>query len=289
MTKFGPAGNSLSFYDDGNKHTEQAAEWLSKKGLTAYEYSFGRGVRMTKETAEKIGTAFAAQNIEVSVHAPYFINLANPDEDMIEKSFGYITQSLTKCNELGGKRVVVHTAACGKCERAVAVDRAKRRLEQLCEILDRDYKFDFLVCLETMGKLNQIGTVEEIIDFCRLSEKFCPCFDFGHINSYMRGGLKTKDDFRRVLDYAVDGIGYDRAKNMHVHFSHIQYADKGEIKHLTFQDTKYGPFFEPLAELFVEYGFTPYVICESDGTMAEDALTMKTIYENVLQNQGSVL
>ncbi len=131
-----------------------------------------------------------------------------------------------------------------------------------------------------MGKNNQIGTVEEVVDFCLIDDMFYPCFDFGHINSYMHGGLKTKDDYRRILDYTVDKLGFEKASRMHVHFSKIQYGDKGEIRHLTFADDKYGPEYAPLAELFDEYGMSPYIVCESDGTMSDDALAMKNMHKN---------
>ena len=96
----------------------------------------------------------------------------------------------------------------------------------------------------------------------------------------MHGGLKTTDDYRRILDYTIEKLGFERASNMHVHFSKIQYGDKGEIRHLTFADDKYGPEYAPLGRLFEEYRMSPYIVCESDGTMTDDALTMKKMHEN---------
>ncbi|MCH5155559.1 MAG: TIM barrel protein [Clostridiales bacterium] len=279
MIRIGPSGNSNSFYASGRKHTFQEGEFLHALGLNAFEYSFGRGVSMSDETADKIKTEFGKYDIAISVHAPYYTNFANPDPEMIDKSIGYILQSLYACNKMGGERVVFHPAACGKAVRADAVAATKRNLKLLAERC-RDITFPFKLCAETMGKLNQIGTVEEIVDFCLIDDMFYPCFDFGHINSYMRGGLKTKDDYRRILDYTIDKLGFDKASNMHVHFSKIMYGDKGEIKHLTFEDSKYGPDYAPLAELFDEYKMSPYVVCESDGTMSDDALIMKNLHKN---------
>lgn len=279
MIRIGPSGNSESFYASGRKHTYQEAEYLHSLGLNAFEYSFGRGVSMSDETANKIKTEFAKYDIAVSAHAPYYTNFANPDPEMINKSVGYVMQSLEACFKMGGERVVFHPAACGKAKREDAVSAAKRNLELLAaraSEIDRDFK----ICAETMGKLNQIGTVEEVVDFCLIYEKFYPCFDFGHINSYMRGGLKTKDDYRRILDYTIDKLGFDKASAMHVHFSKIQYGDKGEIRHLTFADDKYGPDYAPLAELFDEYKMSPYIVCESNGTMSDDALAMKKMHKN---------
>lgn len=279
MIRIGPSGNSDAFYASGRKHTFQEAEFLSALGLNAFEYSFGRGVSMSDETANKIRTEFDKYDIAISVHAPYYTNFANPDHEMIQKSIGYIMQSAEACKKLGGERVVFHPAACGKAERKDAVAATKRNLALLaeqCDSLDSGFK----LCAETMGKTNQIGTVEEVVDFCLIYEKFYPCFDFGHINSYTRGGLKTKDDYRRILDYTIDKLGFDKASVMHVHFSKIQYGDKGEIRHLTFADDKYGPEYAPLAELFDEYKMSPYIVCESNGTMSDDALAMKNMHKN---------
>ncbi len=278
MLRIGPSGNSDAFYASGRKHTYQEAEFLHELGLNAFEYSFGRGVSMSDETAEKIKTAFAKYDIAISAHAPYYTNFSNPDPEMIKKSVGYVIQSLYACNKMGGERVVFHPAACGKVTREEAVAAAKRNLVLLAEACDA-LDFDFKVCAETMGKRNQIGTVEEVVDFCLIYDKFYPCFDFGHINAYTRGGLKTKDDYRRILDYTVDKLGFEKASQMHVHFSKIQYGDKGEIRHLTFADTVYGPEYLPLAELFDEYKMSPYVVCESDGTMSDDALIMKNMHK----------
>lgn len=279
MIRIGPSGNSDAFYASGRKHTYEEAEYLHSLGLNAFEYSFGRGVSMTDATAEKIRTEFQRFDIAISAHAPYYTNFSNPDPEMIKKSVGYVVQAALACKKMGGTRVVVHPAACGKAARKDAVAAAKSNLMLLAEAADA-LDADLKICLETMGKINQIGTVEEVVDFCTLYDKFYPCFDFGHINAYSRGGLKGKDDYKRILDHTIEKLGFDKASQMHVHFSKIQYGDKGEIKHLTFADDKYGPEYAPLAELFDEYGMSPYIVCESDGTMSDDALAMKKMHKN---------
>ena len=279
MLRIGPSGNSDAFYASGRKHTYQEAEYLHSIGLNAFEYSFGRGVSMSDDTAKKIKSEFSKYDIAVSAHAPYYTNFANPDAEMIKKSVGYVIQSLVACNKMGGERVVFHPAACGKATREDAVKATLKNLELLAEACD-GLDFEFKVCAETMGKRNQIGTVEEVVEFCRIYDRFYPCFDFGHINAYTCGGLKTKDDYRRILDHTIDRLGFEKASAMHVHFSKIQYGDKGEIRHLTFEDTEYGPEYAPLAELFEEYKMSPYVVCESNGTMSIDALAMKKMHEN---------
>ncbi len=279
MIKFGPSGNSQSFYAAGYEHTEEAAAYVKEMGLDCFEYSFGRGVRMGEEKARSIGAAFAKEGVEISVHAPYFINFANPDDEMAAKSYGYVLDSAKMVKAMGGRRVVFHPAAQGKDAREIAVSRAEDRLKILRDYIYLNELQDCMFCPETMGKLAQVGTVEEIARFCLVDEIFTPCVDFGHVNAREQGSLKTEEDYRRLLEYLVEKIGYERMKHFHVHFSKIMYGAKGEIKHLTFADEVYGPEFLPLARVLKEMKLEPYIVSESDGTQAEDALAMKRMYE----------
>ncbi len=282
MIKFGPSGNSASFYAMGYKHTAEAPEYLKKFGLDCFEYSFGRGITLSKEKAEEIGAAFADAGMEISVHAPYFINFANPEEEAAQKSYGYVLNSARYLKHFGGSRLVFHPAAQGKQSRTEAVERTADRLKTLRDMIYENGLQDIMYCPETMGKLAQIGTLEEVVEFCKIDKIYTPAIDFGHINAREQGSLKTVEDYKSRLEYAIGELGYDRMKNFHVHFSKIMYGGKGEIKHLTFEDAVYGPQFEPLAVALKELGLQPYIVSESDGTQAEDAKAMKDIYFNTL-------
>ena len=281
MIKFGPSGNSESFFAAGYSHTEEAASYVKDMGLDCFEYSFGRGVRMGEEKARSIGKAFADEGVELSVHAPYFINFANPDDEMAAKSYGYVLDSAKMCRAMGGRRIVFHPAAQGKDTRETAVSRAEDRLKMLRDYIYLNGMQDMMFCPETMGKFAQIGTPEEIARFCLVDEVFTPCIDFGHVNARGQGSLRTEADYRALLEGFLERLGYEQMKHFHVHFSKIMYGAKGEIKHLTFADERYGPEFEPLAAVLKELRLEPYVVSESDGTQAEDALAMKRIYEGV--------
>lgn len=278
MIKFGPSGNCESFYAEGFSHTEQSAEFVKNRGLDCFEYSFGRGVRMSEDKAISIGDAFKASGVEISVHAPYFINFANTDEEMVAKSYGYVLDSAKMCKLMGGKRVVFHPSAQGKLSREEAVSLTEDRLKILRDYIYLNDLQDLYFCPETMGKLAQIGTIEEIVRFCKIDPVYLPCVDFGHINAREGGTLKTVNDYKERLSYMIDELGFDRVKNFHVHFSKIMYSAKGEIKHLTFTDEVYGPEFVPLAVALKELGLEPYIVSESAGTQAEDALFMKKMY-----------
>lgn len=279
--RFGPSGNCDWFYSSGNKRTLEAAKWLNDIGLTAYEYSFGKGFTLKEDTAKLIGEEFEKYGILTSVHAPYYINLANPSNEMAEKSFNYILKSLEYLHLLKGKHCVVHLASVMKLNRQEALDLTSQRLDKVIEKVYESKLNDMFICPETMGKFSQIGDYKEIIDFCQKDKILIPTFDFGHINALTAGGLKTEDDYQKIFDYCLEKLGYDKTSNCHIHFSKIEYGENGgEIKHLTFDDSVYGPEFDKLANVLVKNNFNPTIICESKGTQAKDALTMKNIFND---------
>ena len=280
MIKFGPSGNSEAFYNAGFSDSLQSAKWVKSLGLDCFEYSFGRGVNLSDKKAIEIGTAFKDAGVEISVHAPYFINFANLEDDKIENSYRYVLDSARVGKLMGAKRVVFHPATQGKLSREEAVNLTIKRLEILAtKIYELGYD-DMMFCPETMGKSAQIGTTEEIAKFCTIAPFYYPCLDFGHINSREQGSLKTVEDYLKNLQIIEDGCGYEKLKLMHVHFSKIQYGGKGEIKHLTFADTEYGPEFEPLAKAIKIKNLTPYIVSESAGTQDIDADYMKKVFFN---------
>ncbi len=281
MIQFGPSGNSESFYAQGYSHTEESAKFVKDMGLDCFEYSFGRGVRMTDAKAVSIGKAFKEQGIEISVHAPYYINFANPEAENAEKSYNYVLESGRVLKLMGGKRCVFHSATQGKMEREAAVSLTEERLKVLRDRIYEAELNDLYFCPETMGKIAQIGTLEEIVRFCRIDPVYLPAVDFGHLNAREQGSLKTVEDYKSRLQYMISELGYERVKHFHVHFSKIQYSEKGEVRHLTLDDMIYGPEFAPLAVALKELKLEPYIVSESAGTQAEDALAMKRMYESV--------
>ena len=180
---------------------------------------------------------------------------------------------------MGGKRCVFHSATQGKMEREAAVALTETRLKVLRDYIYMNNLQDLYFCPETMGKIAQIGTLEEIVRCCKIDKVFLPAVDFGHLNAREQGSLRTVSDYKERLEYMIAELGYERVKHFHVHFSKIQYSAKGEVRHLTFADTVYGPAFEPLAEALKELKLEPYIVSESAGTQAEDALEMKKIYQ----------
>ena len=281
LVRFGPAGHSQSFHDMGYKDSLSTADYLVKMGLNAYEYQCGRGVNIGEEKAAELGRRCAAADIRLSLHAPYYISMASADEEKRLHSIDYILQSARAVRAMGGDRIVIHPGATGKMPREDAVALAADTFRLALKALDDEGLSHIRLCPETMGKLGQLGTLDEVLHFCALDERFIPCIDFGHLNARTQGGLRTMADFEAVFTGIRDRLGESRLKEFHAHISKIEYTQGGERCHLTFADEQYGPDYRPILELTHRYDCRPTLICESAGTQAEDAATMKAYYESL--------
>ncbi len=283
FAKFGPAGNSESFAAMKYKGSLQIPEYVEKMGLDAYEYQCGRGVNIGLDKAAELGKIAKEKDIALSLHAPYYISMSSVEEEKRDNSINYILSSARAVNAMGGNRIVVHTGSCGKISREEALSLAIDTMKKAINALDNEGLSNIRICPETMGKINQLGTLEEVIALCRLDERLLPCIDFGHLNARTLGGLKDKKDFEEIFEKIENGLGESRIKEFHSHFSKIEYTTGGEKKHLTFEDTVFGPDPSLMLELVAKKNCRPTIICESAGTQAEDAKAMKDIYYNFLE------
>ena len=279
--KFGPGGNGDLFYATGGKGSVDAPKWLSSYGLDAYEFEAGNGIAAGEATLRKIGDEARKYNISMSLHTPYYISLSGVDPEKRLKSIDYIQKSLWAAELLGADEIVIHSGSAAKISREEAMRLSCDTLEKVIEAVgDTPVKLG----IETMGKINQLGTLDEVIEQCRVDSHYVPVVDFGHMNAREVGGyFVTCDDYRRIFDKIAEGLGDEVARNLHCHFSKIEFTTAGEKKHLTFADTVYGPEFEPLIEAIVKDDLTPRIICESAGTQAEDAKAMKNYYEKLME------
>ena len=279
--KFGPAGNAESF---PYKSSVDAPRWLQELGLDCYEYQCGKGVRVKEDTAVALGRQAQEHGIALSLHAPYFINLANPDPESQEKTIGYITSSCLVADQMGATRVVIHSGALMKRTREEAMNIALPFLKEIVAVCQDQGFGHITLCPETMGKINQLGDLDEVLRLCQVHESLIPCVDFGHLYARSLGKDEGAEAVERMLSRMESELGTDRASRFHSHFSHIEFTPNGGEKcHRTFDDNGgYGPAWEPLAQAVAERGWSPTFICESAGTQAEDALTMKRIYQSYL-------
>ena len=278
--RFGTAGLSDS-YPGKTFDPEKIAAYTAGFGLTAFEYQCGRGVRLAHDKAAALGEACAARGIALSVHAPYYISMSSLEEDKRLHSIDYLLQSCALVKALGGRRVVFHSGSCGKQSREAALEKALDTMRRAVAAVDAAGYGDCILCPETMGKVNQLGTLDEVLALCSVDERITPCIDFGHLYARSQGtefaGDHAAADYAALLD-KLQVLGPVRAAQFHAHFSRIAYTKGGEKCHLTLADTAYGPPHAPLLALLKARGLAPTIICESDGTQAEDARTLAQAY-----------
>lgn len=277
--RFGSAGNPDAFYEAGLKSSWQMPAWLAEQGLSAYEYSAGRGVRLTADTAQKIGEQAVKYDIAMSIHAPYFINLATLETDKAANNDRYLLDSVHAAEFLGADRVIFHVGSPVKLERKQAVTQVQKSLESFLLQMEA-LGTKVMLAPETMGKKNQIGTLEEIVELCKLSDRLIPTLDFGHLHAAQNGGYDQVDDYLRAYEYLAKHLGEDVLYKFHVHFSQIEFTKAGEKRHWTFADT-YGPPYQPFMASLAQTGYTPRIICESSGTQAADARLMQDYYQSL--------
>ncbi len=208
--RFGPAGFG------GVKEAISNLESFHKQGLRACEIAFTYSVYIKPEQTAEIAQKAKDLDIELSIHAPYFVNLNSPD---IEKRLATKKRILACCeigDMLGAKVVVFHPGYYGKDKEETFQNVKKGVLEILDEIKKKKWKIK--IAPETMGKINVFGSVEEISRL--VSETSCAfCIDFAHI--------LARD---KKVDYAKVERLFPQ-KEWHVHFSGIVYGEKGEKHH----------------------------------------------------------
>lgn len=280
--RFGTAGTSDSFEAKGYKSSLDIPAYTAEMGLDAFEYQCGHGVRLGVDKAGKMAADAAERGILFSVHAPYYISMSSLEEEKRLGSVRYLLQSAEVCRALGGKRIIFHSGSCGKQNREAALEKALDTMRRAVEALDEAGYGDMTLCPETMGKIGQLGTLDEVLALCGVDKRITPCIDFGHLNARTLGGVGGKEQFAAILDRMAEALGDDRARSFHSHFSKIEYTAGGEKRHLTFADTVFGPPYEPLLDLCAARGLTPTFICESAGTQAEDARAMQDYFTGLV-------
>lgn len=280
--KFGSAGAPDAFYAEGHKSSLAMPDWLADKGLDAYEYQCSRGVKIKEPMARELGEKARQRGVALSIHAPYYINLSTEEADKRIKTKGYILDSLRAARWMGARTVVFHPGGGPGADRGISFARSLDLFKEILADVKAEGLDDILLAPETMGKINQLGSLDEVLQLCKLGEQVVPCVDFGHLNAVGQGNLRTKEDYADILTKISNALGSEVLQRLHMHFSPIEFTKAGEKKHWTLKESHlYGPDFTPLAQLIWDMRLEPVIICESAGTQAEDALVFKGIYEQI--------
>lgn len=273
--KFGPAGNPLGYIGE----TINVCDYIRRRGLNAYEYQATYGVRISKQSALKLKKSSKENNILISMHAPYYINLSSNKDDVVDRSIQRLIQSAKAAEWLDAYRIVFHPGFYTKYTPTEAMMKLQSAINDLTEKLESMGVSKYTFAPETSGKKTQLGSLEEIIEICFTHENFTPTVDFAHLHARSGGGIKSKKDYGEIFEKLEDNLGLN---SLHSHFTSIEFTDKGERRHHALFEDNYGPPMEPLLEEIAERGWNVTVICETP-LLDEDALLMQKAYNKILK------
>lgn len=277
--RFGPAGKPVSMK---SSDILKAPEFLYELGLNAMEYQAVRGVRINEEKARRFGEEARKYNILLSLHAPYFINLASNKKSIIEASINRLIESIKASVWMNAYIIVFHPGyykdAPSKKE---AVEWVIRNLEPVITYI-REHKLrNIWLGPETTGKTTQVGDLEEVIEMAKKLEYVKPVIDWAHLYARYQGKyIVGVNDVINVLDKLEKELGSYVLKPLHTHFSKIEYGKGGEKKHHVLSETSYGPEFHHVCQGLSEVGVEAVVISESP-ILEQDALVMKKICNEI--------
>ncbi|MGC8895472.1 MAG: TIM barrel protein [Candidatus Bathyarchaeia archaeon] len=282
--RFGPAGVPPTFRMM-KAALSDVPRLLREEGLDAFEYQavrWGAKPQIKREEAEKLGSEAKEKDVWLSLHGSYFINFCG-EKDVIEASRQRLIACATAAEWMNAHIVVFHPGFYGKKPQKEVFRNCLAAIKETVESLKNLGIENVKIGPETMGKPSQFGSLDEVLSLCEEVEQTQPVIDWAHLHARDKGRFKTIDDFRKVVDEIEKRLGTEAIKNMHCHFTKVEYTDKGEKCHHVMDEADYGPDFTMLAKVIAEYKLNPVIISESP-ILDLDAVKMRDILQNALRN-----
>lgn len=282
--RFGPAGIPPAFKAKKASLTD-VPRLLKEENLDAFEYQAVRwGVKpqIRKENAEKLGLKAKENDVWLSLHGSYFINFCGKKET-VEASKNRLIACATAAEWMNAHIVVFHPGFYGKRNPRETFESCLEALKEVVENMKTLGIKNVKLGPETMGKFSQFGSLDEVLGLCEQVEQTQPVVDWAHLHARCRGCFQTVKDFRKVVEEIEKRLGTEAVKNMHCHFTKVEFMDKGEKCHHTLDEEEYGPDFTMLAKVIVEFKLKPVVISESP-LLDVDAIKMRNIFQRQIKS-----
>ncbi|MCQ2564526.1 MAG: TIM barrel protein [Clostridia bacterium] len=282
MVRFGPAGNDVKFYAEGNQSSVDAPRWLAGIGLNAYEISFGRGIRMTDKTAQIIGKQAELYDVRISVHAPYYINLGSMNKDVVARSKANMKEGIALAKSVGVNRIIFHPGGGHENTEQGRKAAVKQLIDSVNEFTSEIDMGDVRLYPEIGGKTASLGSLDEIIEICSKCKYCYPCIDIAHLHAREIGSIVSADVLKEKLLKIKNALP-DKFPYIHFHAYTIEYNDKGEVKHLVHgTNMSNGQVGRPNLDEFVsvlkELGLDPWVVSEASDSQEIGAKYMHDLY-----------
>jgi len=285
--RFGPAGMPLGFKLLKQPVTE-VPKYLREEGLDSFEYQmvrWGPKPQIRQEVAETLGKNAVEHDVWLTAHGSYFINLTSPNKETLEASKRRLLACVTGANWMGAHIVVFHPGSYSGRSPKEVFENCAKAMEEVVESMGSLGITKVHLAPEMMGKPSQFGSVEEVLGLCERVDLTEPNVDWAHLHARDRGRFKTIDDIGKVMDVIEKRLGSNALKNLHCHYSHIEFTDKGERRHHNFDRTEYGPDFKFLAMLVAERDLKPVIACETPN-LDVDAMKLRDMVLQELKRKA---
>ncbi|MEM0380956.1 MAG: TIM barrel protein [Desulfurococcaceae archaeon] len=277
--RFGPAGKPISMK---SKDIVKAPSFLREMGLNAMEYEAVRGVNIKEEKAREFGSEALLNDVKLSLHAPYYINLASAKKSVVEASVKRLMESVQASFWMGSYIVVFHAGYYSDApSKREALEWVIKNLAEVIEFRDSIGANNVLLGVETTGKKTQIGDISEAINISQKLKGVVPVIDWAHIYARYQGKfIVSEDDVIRIVNDLEKELGSYVLKPLHTHFSKIEYGKGGERRHVVLSEEGYGPDFKIVCRALYSAGVEAVFISESP-VLEQDALIMKSICREI--------
>ncbi len=271
---FGTAGPPSS---SQKRSTESGVRRAKELGLECMEVEFVKGVKMGDKTACVVRKTAEECGIELSCHAPYYINLASPDRKKREDSMKRLLDAARAGALCGARNIVFHAGFYMKREPGEVYAMIRRNIEKVLESLRENGIKDVVLRPEVTGKPSVFGSLDEIIRLSADIEGVLPCIDFSHLFTRSLGRCNTYKCYAGVLEQIGGTLGEDALEDMHIHLSGIEYGPAGERRHLPAAESKIR--YREVLKALADFGAAGLLICESpDESKEKNALMFRKYY-----------
>lgn len=272
--RFGPAGIPNRAKTRSTKHGIMEVKAL---GLDAMEIEFVRRISLTEASAREVEAVARGLDVALTVHAPYYVNLASNERGKAEASMQRVYQSAVVGKIAGAWSVCFHAAYYMGRGSEEVYQIVKESLKAIVKRL-QDEGVEIWLRPETTGAPTEFGTLEELVRLSMELEMVLPVVDFAHLHARSNGLYNSYEEFCSVLSLIEERLGKEALNNMHIHVSGIEYGEKGEIRHLNLNESDFNH--DDLMSALKDFNVRGVLICESPN-LEEDALLLKQTYEKL--------
>ena len=272
--------NKLNFLTPGlpmaseGKGYNEGLKIIKEMDLDGMEVEFVHGVKMNEQTQKFVKEYKEANNLTITCHGPFYINLNSLEEDKIEASIQRILETARVGKNIGAYSITFHAAFYMKKNPDEVYKTVYKSMEQICSILESENN-KIWIRPETTGKGTQWGTFEEIVKLSKEFKYVLPCIDFSHIHARYNGIYNTYDEFSQILEYIGKELGKEVFDNFHAHLAGIEYGAKGEKNHLIFEESDMN--YKDLLKAFKNFDVKGALVCESPN-IETDTKLLKDYY-----------